>query len=105
MAALCGYTLNVMAFRNAKQSLAAWLKEHDVPALTDVDTRMLTKLIRERGSLLGKIQFEHDAAVEYYDPNLTNLVAEVSVKSKVVYNKGEIQYKRRYYDMKMVVVH
>lgn len=49
---------------------------------------MLTKLIREKGSLLGKIQFEGVPPVEYFDPNLTNLVAEVSVKSKVVYNKG-----------------
>ncbi|KAJ7074681.1 hypothetical protein C8F01DRAFT_1274229 [Mycena amicta] len=39
----------------AKSTLGAWLKENDVPAIYGVDTRALTKKIREKGSLLGKI--------------------------------------------------
>ncbi|KAJ7475150.1 hypothetical protein B0H11DRAFT_1327067 [Mycena galericulata] len=39
----------------AKSSLGAWLKENGVPAIYGVDTRALTKKIREKGSLLGKI--------------------------------------------------
>lgn len=39
----------------AESSLGAWLKEHNIPAIHGVDTRALTKRIREKGSLLGKL--------------------------------------------------
>jgi len=55
------------------------LSRAGVPALFGVDTRMLTKRLRERGSMLGKIEFESQP-IDFFDPNLTNLVAAVSVK-------------------------
>ncbi|KAI8976280.1 carbamoyl-phosphate synth [Trametes punicea] len=39
----------------ADSSLGQWLKESGVPAIFGVDTRALTKKIREKGSMLGKI--------------------------------------------------
>lgn len=39
----------------AQSSLGTWLKENDVPAITGVDTRALTKRIREEGSMLGRL--------------------------------------------------
>ncbi|KAI6127125.1 hypothetical protein F5141DRAFT_1085700 [Pisolithus sp. B1] len=39
----------------AHSSLGAWLKENNVPALYGVDTRALTKKIREQGSMLAKV--------------------------------------------------
>ncbi|KAJ2923820.1 hypothetical protein H1R20_g13277, partial [Candolleomyces eurysporus] len=39
----------------AESSLGAWLKENGVPALYGVDTRALTKKIREQGSMLGRV--------------------------------------------------
>lgn len=39
----------------ANSSLSKWLKENGVPALYGIDTRALTKKIREKGSMLGKI--------------------------------------------------
>ncbi|KAG8851018.1 hypothetical protein FRB96_009500 [Tulasnella sp. 330] len=39
----------------AASSLSAWLKENDVPAIYGVDTRALTKRIREKGSMLGRL--------------------------------------------------
>jgi carbamoyl-phosphate synthase/aspartate carbamoyltransferase len=39
----------------ATSSLGAWLKEQGVPAITGVDTRALTKRIREEGSMLGRM--------------------------------------------------
>jgi carbamoyl-phosphate synthase/aspartate carbamoyltransferase len=39
----------------ATSSLGAWLKEQDVPAIYGVDTRALTKRIREKGSMLGRV--------------------------------------------------
>ncbi|KAN0078141.1 hypothetical protein V8E55_010198 [Tylopilus felleus] len=39
----------------ANSSLGAWLKENGVPAIYGVDTRALTKKIRENGSMLAKV--------------------------------------------------
>ncbi|KAJ7579732.1 hypothetical protein C8J56DRAFT_1104613 [Mycena floridula] len=39
----------------SESSLGTWLKENGVPAIYGVDTRALTKKIREKGSMLGKI--------------------------------------------------
>jgi carbamoyl-phosphate synthase small subunit len=43
---------------NAAQSLGDWLKEEDIPALYGIDTRKLTKILREKGTMLGKIVFD-----------------------------------------------
>jgi len=73
---------------NAEKSLGDWLKQHRVPGIFDVDTRMITKLLREKGSMLGKIVFD-DIDPDTYDPNLDNLVAQVSVDKKMVYGNGK----------------
>lgn len=39
----------------AQSSLGTWLKEQGVPAIYGVDTRALTKIIREQGSMLGRL--------------------------------------------------
>ena len=39
----------------AKQSLASWLDDAKIPVLTEVDTRRLTRHIRERGAMRGII--------------------------------------------------
>jgi carbamoyl-phosphate synthase small subunit len=75
---------------NAEKSLSDWLNEYDVPGVFDVDTRALTKILREKGSMLGKIEFEGDE-VEFYDPNKKNLVAHVSCDEKTVYENGELR--------------
>ncbi|KAJ8282992.1 hypothetical protein COCON_G00055110 [Conger conger] len=72
---------------NSVKSLAQWLQEEEVPALYGVDTRMLTKIIRDKGTVLGKIEFDGQP-VEISDPNQRNLVAEVSTKETVVFGKG-----------------
>ena len=42
---------------NSNSSLGEWLQRNNVPALYGVDTRMLTKKIRESGVTLAKIEF------------------------------------------------
>lgn len=42
----------------AASSLGAWLKEQNVPAICGVDTRALTKRIREKGSMLGRLRLQ-----------------------------------------------
>jgi len=73
---------------NSMMSLSAWLKRHNVPAIYGLDTRLLTKKIRETGVILGKIQFSKGANVQLTDPNQSNLVAEVSTKTVRVFGKG-----------------
>ncbi|WP_321368464.1 glutamine-hydrolyzing carbamoyl-phosphate synthase small subunit [uncultured Draconibacterium sp.] len=72
---------------NAEKSLSDWLKEYEVPGLFDIDTRALTKILREKGSMLGKIEFEEE--IDFYDPNKENLVAVASCKEREVYGDGE----------------
>ncbi len=120
---------------NSVRSLGNWLKENKIPALQGVDTRTLTKKLREQGVMLGKIVIEdentgvpnHDLTnnnrpnnnnlhnnnipnnnmpnnnndltnndltskeVHFDDPNARNLVAEVSVKEKIVYSGGPLK--------------
>ena len=73
---------------NAKKSLSEWLKQHDVPGIYGIDTRELTKKLREKGTMLGRIVYD-DKEIELEDPNKRNLVAEVSIKEPVVYEKGK----------------
>jgi carbamoyl-phosphate synthase small subunit len=73
----------------AKESLAQWLKESGVPAITGVDTRMLTKKLRERGVMLGALSDK--ALRKFEDPNEENLVAKVSPEQKKVYGNGKIR--------------
>ena len=73
---------------NAMKSLGNWLKENKVPGLFDIDTRALTKILREKGSMLGKIVFDGDA-IDFYDPNEENLVSRVSTNDVVTYGNGD----------------
>lgn len=72
---------------NAQKSLGDWLKEHKVPGLSGIDTRALTKILREKGSLLGKIEIEEK--IELFDPNSKNLVASVSTDEIKTYGNGK----------------
>jgi len=42
----------------ATSSLGKWLKEQNVPAICGVDTRALTKKIRTKGSMLGRLRLQ-----------------------------------------------
>ena len=69
---------------SAKQSLGSWLKESGVPAITGIDTRALTKILREKGVMLGRVSISGKAG-KFFDPNTENLVARVSIKRKMTY--------------------
>ncbi|MCR4368408.1 MAG: glutamine-hydrolyzing carbamoyl-phosphate synthase small subunit [archaeon] len=71
----------------AKKSLGEWLKEEKIPAITGIDTRALTKHLREKGAQLGKIIIDGDP--DLYDPNKENIVANVSIHKPVVYGSGK----------------
>ncbi|MCD6204397.1 MAG: glutamine-hydrolyzing carbamoyl-phosphate synthase small subunit [Candidatus Marinimicrobia bacterium] len=70
----------------AKQNLSEWLKSAKVPAISGVDTRRLTQILREKGSMPGKIILDED--IEFYDPNRENIVPKVSPKEVTILGKG-----------------
>ena len=74
---------------DAKQSLSAWLKSSGVPGLTGVDTRAITKRLRERGVMLGALGKKNRP--EFEDPNRENLVARVSPHDVRTYGTGPIR--------------
>jgi carbamoyl-phosphate synthase/aspartate carbamoyltransferase len=86
----------------ATSSLGTWLKEQGIPAMYGVDTRALTKRIREKGSMLGRMLLQKQdltngvngnvdglslpgttgdwrpyfESIDWFNPNEKNLVAE-----------------------------
>jgi len=77
---------------NADKSLGEWLKEYNIPAIYGVDTRALTKKLREHGVMLGSLS--HGKEVELVDPNVTNLTAEVSCVKPQTYEPKETSGKK-----------
>lgn len=59
-----------------------------IPAIHGIDTRLLTKKIRSKGAMLGKIEFQNHPKLELEDPNHRNLVDEVSTKEVKIFGKG-----------------
>ena len=72
---------------NASQSLSEWMTAHKVPGIFGIDTRELTKRLRKKGTMLGKIILQ-DEQIPFIDVNKQNLVSKVSVSSLVKYEKG-----------------
>ena len=111
---VCRFTLNPTTFKPqgliihelchepyhwaSTRTLDKWLADEGIPGIYGVDTRRLTKKLRTHGVMLGILQvFEEGEEPEHgraackngqniADPNLTDLVKEVSVKKPVTYN-------------------
>jgi len=73
---------------NAKKSLSNWLKEQKIPGIYGVDTRALTKHLREKGTMLGKVVYKNQDVADY-NPNQDHLVDKVSISEKKVYGTGK----------------
>ena len=76
---------------NACESLADWLKREQVPGVTGIDTRQLTKVLREHGVMMGRLEFEGQETpkeLETIDYGKINWVERVSCKDVVRYNEG-----------------
>uniref|UniRef100_A0A3Q4BKN8 Multifunctional protein CAD n=1 Tax=Mola mola TaxID=94237 RepID=A0A3Q4BKN8_MOLML len=70
------------------KSLDQWLKEQGVPGLQGIDTRCLTKKIREKGTMLGKLIVDGtpEDSIPFDNPDERNLIQEVSMKEPRVFN-------------------
>ena len=80
---------------NAAESLADWLKREQVPGITGIDTRELTKVLREHGVMMGRIVFDiveneidnGQLTIDNYED--INYVDRVSCKEIIVYKGNE----------------
>ncbi|MEW6701673.1 MAG: glutamine-hydrolyzing carbamoyl-phosphate synthase small subunit [Bacteroidota bacterium] len=72
---------------NAVSSLDGWLKKFNVPGLYGIDTRRLTKILREHGTMPGKIEIGEEK-VEYYNPDTDDLISKVTVHQLEKYGSG-----------------
>jgi carbamoyl-phosphate synthase small subunit len=73
---------------SAVSSLHEWMVHHGIPGISGIDTRALTKKLRETGVMLGRIVQDRSkaqslAAIE--DPNDRNLAADVCLKDPLTY--------------------
>ncbi|KAL4891522.1 hypothetical protein BDV59DRAFT_203428 [Aspergillus ambiguus] len=92
----------------AESSLGQWLKDQGIPAMHGVDTRALTKRIRQKGSMLGRMLLQKAESVngaapstdkdtwrpsfeqiEWVNPNKKNLVSEVSIREPKLFSPPE----------------
>ena len=79
---------------NARESLSAWLKREHVPAITGIDTRRLTMLLREHGVMMGKIVIETDDSRQmkesaHVDYGSVNWVEQVSCREVIEYHPSD----------------
>ena len=86
---VANYSAN-FSHHDAVQSLADWCKASGVPAIQGVDTRAITKMLREKGSTLGQLITSGQPG-DFFDPNTENLVARVSPKEVRTYGDGAIK--------------
>lgn len=73
---------------NAANSLSEWMKEEKICGIAGIDTRALTKVLREHGAMLGKIIVDNQD-IDFVDPNKENLVDLVSVNEVQEYGNGK----------------
>jgi carbamoyl-phosphate synthase small subunit len=73
---------------NALTSLAEWLQRDGVPALAGVDTRALTKRLRQYGTIMGSIStgLENE---EVSFAQSEDLLSHVTVSGPITYARGE----------------
>ena len=75
---------------NARESLASWLKRERIPAITGIDTRRLTKVLRESGVMMGRIEVSGERSevrdmTKAEDYGSVNWVEKVSCKEVITY--------------------
>ena len=78
---------------NAHESLADWLQREHIAGITGIDTRALTKRLRENGVMIGTISIEGqaDAPKALYEG--VNFVDKVSTKEIIRYSQNTEDYK------------
>lgn len=72
---------------NSKKTFLKWLEENKIPILMNIDTRELTKIIRNHGVINGKIIIDEKLPITISDNS--NLVSKVSIKKPQTFGNGK----------------
>ena len=84
----------------SKRTLDEWLRSEGIPGICNIDTRRLTKKLREKGVMLGILEVCEEGdepdieqlvkEVKYVpDPNERDLVSEVTMKEPIWHRAGD----------------
>ena len=73
---------------NSRSSLSDWMVDHKIPGISGIDTRMLTRHLREKGTMSGKIIFNENDNIDFQNVNSIDLVSEVSTKELIEYKRN-----------------
>lgn len=78
----------------SEDSIDNFLKEHDIPGIQGIDTRALTKILREKGTMNGMITTDENYNLDEVLPKIkeyrvTGVVKAVSIKEKELH-KSEL---------------
>lgn len=81
-------------FRN-EQSIQDFLVEQDIPGIEGIDTRALTKILREKGTMNGMITTKmpenmEEALAKIKDYSVRGIVDKVTTKEIVSYRPGDL---------------
>lgn len=79
---------NDFSHSTAIQSLSSWLEQNKIPGICEIDTRKLTQILRDQGSMTGKIVVEDDD-IEISNPDEMNLVELVSTGGVQKFGNGK----------------
>ena len=69
---------------SASRSLHEWLESEGIPGISGIDTRALTKRLRNKGTMLGKL-VPDGKDIDWRDPGDENLVSQVSIGEPITY--------------------
>jgi len=72
---------------SAEKSLSEWMCGQQIPGIYGIDTRKLTRKLREQGTMPGKIII-NDEAIDFEDPNKKDLVKEVTIPEPQLYERN-----------------
>jgi carbamoyl-phosphate synthase small subunit len=84
---VCNY-IDTPSHHASIRTLGEWLKAENIPAVEIKDTRMITQKIRSEGAQLA-VLLAGKNKTKFEDPNLRNLVAEVSTKKVMHFGEGK----------------
>lgn len=83
-----GWTSQIASHWQSECSFLDWLQKQQIPLITGIDTRAVTKRLRKQGVALGAICMSDKRPKKFFDPNRSHLVQQVSVPGKRTYGAG-----------------
>ena len=93
----------------SEDTLQHFLEKNDIPGISGIDTRALTKILREKGTMNGMITTNEDYNLDEILPKLkeyrvTGVVKKVSRKEKESFVPGDIQSEQVAADKNIAVI-